>query len=326
MDFFGAQEAAKRRTFWAVVLFALGVVVTALAVYAAFMMALHYQSENWYRAPIDFFDWQTFLWCVLGTAAVVLGGTVYKICSLGGGGRSVAESVGARPIDPNTTDEKERVLLNVVEEMSIASGYGVPQVGVLDDEPEINAFAAALSPQDAVVVVTRGTLDQLTRDELQAVIGHEFSHLSHGDSRLNINLAGWIWGLFIVSIVGRLVLNMSGGQGSSDRRRNGAAFMIFGFALLIIGAIGFFFGRVIQAIISRERESRRRLLGPIHPQPPGHGHGFGQDPFRIANRAPPRRRPCPLFLRAIGTFGGVLQYDGHSSAAGKTHAGHRREL
>jgi Zn-dependent protease with chaperone function len=254
MDFFGAQEAAKKRTFLAIVLFILAVLTTAVAVYAAFTMAMNYGSPTWYRAPIENFNLPTFLWCVLGTAAVVLAGTGYKIASLSGGGLSVAESVGARLVDPATTDEIERVLLNVVEEMSIASGYNMPQVGILDDEPEINAFAAAITPQDAVVVVTRGTLERLNRDELQAVIGHEFSHLLNGDCKLNINLAGWIWGLFVVSIIGRLVLNMAGTRGDSDRRRSGTAFMLFGFALLIIGAIGWFFGRIIQALISRQRE------------------------------------------------------------------------
>jgi Zn-dependent protease with chaperone function len=254
MDFFGAQEQAKQRTGIAIILFVLAVVLTALGVYAAYTMAMHYDSPLWYRAPIDSFDLATFLWCVGGTVAVILGGTFFKVAELSGGGLSVAQSVGARAIDRNTQDEQERILLNVVEEMSLASGYSVPQVGVLDDEPEINAFAAAISPRDAVVVVTRGTLNYLNREELQAVIGHEFSHLLNGDCKLNIQLAGWIWGLFLVSIMGRFALNSASGGGSSDRRRGAVAFMIFGFALLVIGSVGFFFGRVIQALISRQRE------------------------------------------------------------------------
>jgi Zn-dependent protease with chaperone function len=257
MDFFGAQEAAKKRTSLAILIFCLGILVMVAAVFASYEMAMHYRSGNVLRAPIDFFDLRTLLWCTLGTFAVIFGGAAYKISSLSGGGTAVAESIGARIIDHNTTDEKERILLNVVEEMAIASGYKMPQVGVLDNEQGINAFAAAITPEDAVVVVTTGALDQLSRDELQCVVGHEFSHLLHGDSRLNIHLAGWIWGLFILFIIGRLVLNMSnvsGTQRDSERRSNGVPFLLFGIALMIIGSIGFLFGRIIQALISRQRE------------------------------------------------------------------------
>jgi len=189
---------------------------------------------------------QVFGWIIAGIIGVMLGASFYKILSLNEGGLSIADSMGARLIDLNTTDEKERRLLNVVEEMSIASGYHMPNVGVLDNETNINAFAAALSPRDAIVVVTRGALEQLSRDELQAVIGHEFSHLLNGDSKMNITLAGWVFGLFFITIIGRALMRARG-------KKAGGAVML-GVAVFVIGVIGYLFGRLVQALISRQRE------------------------------------------------------------------------
>jgi len=171
---------------------------------------------------------------------------------LGAGGISIAQSMGARIIDLNTHDEKERRLMNVVEEMAIASGAPVPIVGILDDEENVNAFAAAMGPRDAVVVVTRGALETFTRDELQAVVGHEFSHLLNGDSKMNVVLAGWVWGLFFLTIVGRML--MQGRRDSESRSKGAGVIILIGLATFIVGLVGHFFGQLIQALISRQRE------------------------------------------------------------------------
>jgi Zn-dependent protease with chaperone function len=155
--------------------------------------------------------------------------------------------MGARAINPNTTDPDERKLLNVVEEMAIASGVPVPQVYVMDEEDGINAFAAGHKPGDATVTVTRGCMKILTRDELQGVIGHEFSHLLNGDMRLNLRLMGIIFGILCLAIIGRVLL-----QTGRGREKN--PLPLLGLALLVIGYIGVFFGRLIQAAVSRQRE------------------------------------------------------------------------
>jgi Zn-dependent protease with chaperone function len=159
--------------------------------------------------------------------------------------------VGARLVDPSTRDLLERRLVNVVEEMAIAAGIAVPRVYVMDNETAINAFAAGHSVNDAIVAVTRGTLTRLTRDELQGVIGHEFSHILNGDMRLNLRLIGVLFGLMMIALFGRFLMEMSRGSRNS---RGVGALIVAGLVLWIVGYIGVFFGRLIKAGVSRQRE------------------------------------------------------------------------
>jgi Zn-dependent protease with chaperone function/DNA-binding Xre family transcriptional regulator len=176
-----------------------------------------------------------------------------------GGGVKVAESLDGRLVSRSSGDRLERRLLNVVDEMAIASGIPVPKVYVLDNESGINAFAAGTSTSDAVVAVTRGTLEQLNRDELQGVVGHEFSHIFNGDMRLNIRLMGVLHGILMLTLIGRVILR-GGSRGhhvrssSSGRGKGGGGIVVFALALFVIGYIGVFFGRLIKAAVSRQRE------------------------------------------------------------------------
>jgi Zn-dependent protease with chaperone function len=181
---------------------------------------------------------------MIGTAS----GIRMALLRNGGGGR-VAQQLGGVYVPEDTTDPSLRRLRNVVEEMAIASGVPVPEVYVLERESAINAFAAGWSPADAAVAVTRGTLDRLNRDELQAVIGHEFSHVVNGDMRLNLRLMGLLFGILALAVVGRLML-----QGSRGDRKNGAPLALVGIAALVAGYVGVFFGRLIKAAVSRQRE------------------------------------------------------------------------
>ena len=167
---------------------------------------------------------------------------------LSGGGGAVAESMGGRLLDVSTPDPHERKLLNVVEEMAIASGVPMPKVYVMDEEEGINAFAAGHNINDAAIGVTRGCITTLKRDELQGVIGHEFSHILNGDMRLNIRLMGIIFGILCLAVVGRILLRARG----SSRDKN--PLPLLGIVLLLLGWVGLFFGRLIQAAVSRQRE------------------------------------------------------------------------
>ena len=153
-------------------------------------------------------------------------------------------------VDPDTRDIKRKRLLNVVSEMAIASGVPMPEVYVLEQEAAINAFAAGHTPANAAVKVTQGALDRLNRDQLQGVIGHEFSHILNGDMRLNVQLMGWVFGLFVVGLIGRLILDFS----PRDRRNNNNAIVVLGLAVMVLGYVGMFFGRLLQAAVSRQRE------------------------------------------------------------------------
>ena len=272
MDFFEAQARAKKRTSRLLAFFALAVAGTIAAAYFATIFGLRamdayeprQRGESYYRVesahtrrPL----WQPdiFVAVSLGTVAIVGLASLYKWRQYASGGHVVAESLGGRRIEPNTTDLKERRLLNVVEEMAIASGTPVPAVYVLDDEPALNAFAAGLTTSDAIVAVTRGTLEKLTRDELQGVIGHEFSHILNGDMRLNLRIAAIVFGILVLGLAGRGILwSLRHTRVRTGRNKNGGGVLIaiaaVGIALLIIGYVGYFFGRIIQAAVSRQRE------------------------------------------------------------------------
>lgn len=176
-------------------------------------------------------------------------GSIFKTMELSQGGSAVSSMMGGRLVNPSSTDLDERKLLNVVEEMALASGVPVPPVYVMDNEEGINAFAAGHTTSDATVTVTRGCMKLLTRDELQGVIAHEFSHILNGDMRLNLRLLGIIFGILCLAIVGRIMLQMRSG---SSRDRNAPP--LIGLVLLLLGYVGVFFGRLIQAAVSRQRE------------------------------------------------------------------------
>jgi Zn-dependent protease with chaperone function len=192
-----------------------------------------------------------YLWGALGTALVILTVSAWNVMQLASGGKAVAEMAGARRVTSDTQDPLERRLLNVVEEMAIASGVRVPAVYVMDGEGGINAFAAGYETSDAVVTVTRGTLETLNRDELQGVVGHEFSHILNGDMRLNIRMIGVLAGIVFIGSIGDFLMRSQ--RDNSDSKSSLPVFL-GGLALLLIGYIGLFFARLIKAAASRQRE------------------------------------------------------------------------
>jgi Zn-dependent protease with chaperone function len=252
MDFFKEQDKSRTKTSQLIGLFILAVVAVVLAIYTIAVMVTFFHGArqpgfnpagfHWIQPRLGF-----SVVCV--TLLVIFIGSITKIMALAKGGSSVAENLGGRLINASTTDRDERRLINVVEELSIASGVPVPQVYILDREKGINAFAAGYSPNDAIVAVTRNCLTLLNRDELQGVIAHEFSHILNGDMRLNIRLIGFLSGIMIIANIGYLILRSRSGS-----RKSGAQIVLIGVGLLIIGFVGQLFGRMIQAAVSRQRE------------------------------------------------------------------------
>ncbi|MEP7012686.1 MAG: M48 family metallopeptidase [Acidobacteriota bacterium] len=251
MDFFATQERAQRRTARLMALFVLAVGGVVACVYVALRLLI-YKMEDGPTGP--FWKPEVFVPAATITIAVIALSTLYKIWSLRSGSEAIANLLGARRIAPNTTEPAERRLLNVVEEMALAAGLPVPSVVVLDKEPGINAFAAGWAPGDSIIGVTRGCLDRLERDELQGVIGHELSHILNADARLNLHLIGWLHGLMVIALIGYWILRSMGRSSGSSKKGGGAAIPLFGLALIAIGGIGVFFGRLIKSGISRQRE------------------------------------------------------------------------
>ncbi len=258
MDFFEQQDRAHRNTKLLVAYFAAGVALLIVAVYLAVSLLfaaglghrhVSYGDGRTGLAAQTLWDAPLFCGVALATLAVIGLGSLFKTAELSRGGSAVANLLGGRPVNPHTTDPDERKLLNVVEEMAIAAGLPVPPVYLLPAEQGINAFAAGHAPGDAVIAATQGSLRWLTRDELQGVVGHEFSHILNGDMRLNLRLMGIIFGLVCLTVIGRILLQMR-----SRRGRDRNPLPVLGLALVVIGWVGVLFGRLIQAAVSRQRE------------------------------------------------------------------------
>jgi Zn-dependent protease with chaperone function len=253
MDFFAQQAIARRQSRRLIVLFLVAVVCIVAAIDLVVVVALDLGMSPDERAAAGTGLFARHTTASVASALVALAvigiASLFKIGRLRGGGGVVARELGGTLVPGDTTDRHLRRLRNVVEEIAIASGVPVPEIYVLEQEAGINAFAAGWAPADAAVAVTRGTLDRLTRDELQGVIAHEFSHVLNGDMRLNIRLMGVLFGILVIGIAAREFLLRARGGG-----KDGAALLVFALAVMIIGWVGLFFGRMIKAGLSRQRE------------------------------------------------------------------------
>ncbi len=247
MNFFDAQDQARRASRWLVIVYG-GATLLIVAGVTLVVAAAFYGFDPQSNPP----DVNVLAGTAIAATVLILGATLYRTARLSSGGGRVATELGGTRITSDVSDPLRRRLRNVVEEMAIASGVPVPEIYVLEHEPGINAFAAGFAPGDAAVAVTRGALELLDRDELQGVVAHEFSHILNGDMRLNIRMMGVLFGIMVVSLVGRMILR----GGSSGRRggRGSGAVVVLGLGLTVLGWIGVFFARLLKAAVSRQRE------------------------------------------------------------------------
>ncbi|VVP58138.1 M48 family metallopeptidase [Pseudomonas fluorescens] len=254
MNFFEHQDRARSHTARLVFLMCAGVLSLIAVTSGILILILRSQKE----IVINASTWQLGLGVSGGVLALVFLGSLYKNLQLRAGGKVIAERLGGQLVSPESQNLDEARVLNVVEEMAIASGASVPALYVLEDA-SINAFAAGLTPQDAVIGITRGALILLTREELQGLIAHEFSHIYNGDMRLNTRLTAVTYGLLLIGLTGAMILrgiSLRGASSNNEKKGNNAtqALMMVGGALWVLGYAGMFFGRLIKAAVSRERE------------------------------------------------------------------------
>ncbi|WP_372595312.1 M48 family metallopeptidase [Actinotalea sp.] len=250
MDFQSRQQEAEQSTARLVALLVLGVVAITAVVTALLTGVLYYGTRE--IQPL------TAL-AIAGPLTVlgIVGAALVKSAQISrGGGAYVAESLGGRRVDAGTADPGEQRLRHVVEEIALASGMPMPAVFVLDDEPSINAFAAGATPETAAIGVTRGALTHLDRRELQGVIGHEMSHVRNADTRITTRVIGWVFGIAAIAVLGRILLL---GSWFTPRRRGrdgdaGVLLVVAGLGLVVVGAVGVLFARLVQAAVSRQRE------------------------------------------------------------------------
>ncbi|MDH5524348.1 MAG: M48 family metallopeptidase [Desulfobulbaceae bacterium] len=266
-DFFERQHAARRNTSLLVIYFLGAVTIIAGLVSIAIYVLFSFNSQRLYVTALPFaltpaeWDLVVLSKIALVIAGLILAATIFKYLQLrSGGGALVAQLLGGRPVYPDTLDFHERRLLNIIEEMALASGVTVPSVYLMEREAGINAFAAGFSQEDAVLGVTRGALNYLNREELQGVVAHEFSHILNGDMRINIRLQGLLHGILVLGLLGQVLIRGSFHSGRSryrsnnDSRGGGIYLVTLGLVLLIFGYIGVFFGKLIKSAVSRQRE------------------------------------------------------------------------
>ena len=253
MDFFDRQEKSLRATRYLVLFFGLAFLAVGVATGIAVLIALGVSGGGGVLTGGP----EIFAIVVATVIGIMAVASMIRAATLAQGGGHVARTLGGTQVQGDDQDPAHRRLLNVVEEMAIASGLPVPEIYVLEAEKGINAFAAGLTPADAAVAVTRGCLEQLDRDELQGVIAHEFSHILNGDMRLNLRLMGFSFGILVLSLAGRWLLRASGygmRMRIGRRDKNSAAPIMIGLALIVVGGIGVLLSRLIKAAVSRQRE------------------------------------------------------------------------
>ena len=261
MNFFRAQDEARGRTTKLVVLLVLAILVLTGTLYVIAVWLTHFhavgpRNHTTFVYGREAYDWfQPKLFCLTSGLAltVILGGSLLRIAELTKGGGAIAERLGGRLIGANTQDPAERRYLNVVQEMALAAGLPVPLCYVIEGDATINAFAAGNDPQDAAVGVTRGALLNLTRDELQGVIAHEFSHIGNGDMKLSLRIIGAVAGLTALAQLGYILIR-AGFDSGSDDKKGALPFAFVGLIVLALGGGGVLFAKIIQASVSRQRE------------------------------------------------------------------------
>jgi Zn-dependent protease with chaperone function len=256
MNFFKAQDKARRNTKRLVFLFILAVIslviLTNLLLIGVVTFMDTGESDSFITVFKIYFTQDAVIVISIGVSLLIILGSIYKVSALSKGGQAIAEMLGGQLIPQSTANHEERRLLNIVEEMSIAAGMPIPKVYLLN-ESSINAFAAGKSHSNAVIGVTRGALSQLSRDELQGVIAHEFSHILNGDMKLNLRLIGILHGILLIGIIGEYAIR-SMRFSSGNKKGGGGAIILIGIGLMVIGYAGTFFGKWIKASVSRQRE------------------------------------------------------------------------
>lgn len=267
MNFFEQQDLAHRNTKRLVLLLCAAILSLILITTLLFACIIFYlqdgyvghlqetQHTGFWQGLFSTLSWELLGWITFIICGVVFAGSLYKLIQLRSGGRVVAEAMGGRLINTNASDADEKKILNIVEEMAIASGTPVPPVYLIEDDA-INAFAAGHTPQDAVIGITRGCIRLLNRDELQGVVAHEFSHIFHGDMNLNIRLVALLNGILLIGLIGHYMVRSTSRRSMfrSSRDKSPAVALSVGLALMVIGYGGTFFGNIIKAAVSRQRE------------------------------------------------------------------------
>lgn len=261
MNFFEAQAEAKASTTRLLFTFSIGLILFASSISYLVVFIEGYLRTGSFTPVVV--DTVIFSEAFIAVILIVLIASLFQFYLLKDGGKAVALSLGGKLISPLTQNKQEIMLLNVVEEMALASGISPPPVYLLCDQG-INAFAAGFTYEDAVIGITQGALDTLDRQELQGVIAHEFSHIFHGDMRLNLHLSGLIYGIVFIGGIGRFIFDAldspsirhSASRSSNDKKGGNiiVALYLFALGLTIIGWLGTMISEIIKAMISRQRE------------------------------------------------------------------------
>ena len=360
MDFFERQHQAKKKTGYLVFLFGVAVLLISLLNFLIIAAVIPFVDEERNFSTLQ--DPMLAMSVMLGTFVVISLAGLYRKSQLSDGGSSIASMMGGRLVNMASTDPDEQKLMNVVEEMAIASSVPMPEVFVMSEEKAINAFAAGYTVDDAVIGVTDGCMRRLSRDELQGVIAHEFSHILNQDMRLNLRLVAVVFGLFVLSQLGRLMMRIgfhsSGNRSSRSRNEGGGAALIgiAGLGIMASGGLGILMGNLIKSAVSRQREyladssavqftrnpeglsgalkkigalsSGSRLVSP-HADEASHmffGNGMRESWFSITSTHPPLLERIQLLEPSFDGDFSEVKFDERRSPAAKAKASKQQPL
>jgi Zn-dependent protease with chaperone function len=248
MNFFDQQSAKRRQSLFLLIFFIAAFIATGIVIHVVIAGLSIFLGES-----TQMFDLSTPAVTLIGLVWVMIFlGALFRTMDVKSGAAKLAMRFGAVQVSDCSRDENEQQLLNVVAEISIASSTPQPDVYVLRRETSINAFVLGSAPRvnqerRHVLVITQGALDHFDRDELKAVVAHEYGHISNGDITVNMNLLIALGGLMAIDEVGRLLV----GKNPDNNFHPG---VIAGCLLRVLGSIGVFFGQLIRCAFSRQRE------------------------------------------------------------------------
>jgi heat shock protein HtpX len=197
-----------------------------------------------------------------GMAAAGAIGVLLALVAWFQGSSIVLATAGAREV----SRDEDRELVNVVEEMAIASGLPKPKVYMIDTAA-MNAFAAGIKPQEAVVAVTRGLKERLTREELQGVVAHEMAHIGNYDTRVMILMAVIVGSVAILS--DWYLRNMRFGRLGGGRKGGGKGEAVVVLLAILCAVLAPLFAVMIQFAVSRQREYLADATGAAMTRNPG---------------------------------------------------------
>jgi len=270
MDFYKEQENSKKKSALLLLIFIISICVVVFFVgmfFIAIDVFVYEEGTKSFNLTPSYILQNARLNVIISSFLsifiVIVYGASKKFDELERGGYVIANELGGRLLFGESASSKEKTLINVADEMSLAAGVGSVPIYIIENK-HINAFVAGTTYDNAVLSVTRGAVELLNRDELQGVIAHEFSHIFNGDMKLNNFASGCISGILYIFIIGTELFFPL--QFTATKHFSGITpkdvlrifvyplTMSAGIALMLLGVVGVACAAFMQFALNRQRE------------------------------------------------------------------------